>query len=110
MAITAAPPKTPTISSVMLSPASGAMVIGSTQQLSAVATYSDNSTQACVPTSWSSSTPTIAAVSSTGVVTGVAAGTSNLTAVCGGVTSTQSVMTVAVPRVKAWTMRPVTKP
>ena len=103
-------PKPPTITAVTLTPAAGAMVIGNTQQLLATATYSDASTQACVPASWSSSAPGIATVSSSGVVTGVAAGTSNVTAVCGGVTSSQSALTIAAARVKAWTMRPVTTP
>ena len=53
--------------------------IGSTAQFTCTATFSDSSTKDCTDTAtWVSFSPAVAKVSSTGVVTAVAAGTSVL--------------------------------
>lgn len=70
------------LSSIQLSisPASPSVNIGSTVTLSAKATDSSNNpTTTPGGLTWNSSTPSIATVSSAGVVTGVAAGTSTIT-------------------------------
>jgi hypothetical protein len=54
---------------------------GASAQFSAIATYADGSTKdVTANTTWSSSDQTIATVSSTGVVTGVADGSATITA------------------------------
>jgi P22 coat protein - gene protein 5/Bacterial Ig-like domain (group 2) len=65
-----------------------------TAQLTAVTNYGDDvSSNAAV--TWTSSAPAKATVSSTGLVTGVAAGTTNVTATFDGVTSANFVVTVS---------------
>ena len=86
-----------TLSSVTLATTGGvsSIVAGNTNQLIATCHYSDGSTTTCTttdshgnaPSSWSSTASTIATVSTSGLVTGVAAGSTNLTAVVAGITS-----------------------
>jgi hypothetical protein len=86
-----------TVSSVTLATTGGvsSIVAGNTNQLIATCHYSDGSTTTCTttdshgnaPSSWSSTASTIATVSTGGLVTGVAAGSTNLTAVVAGITS-----------------------
>jgi hypothetical protein len=94
-----------TLTSVTLAGTGGAttVVAGSTNQLIATCHYSDGSTTTCTttdshgnaPSSWSSTASTIATVSSGGLVTGVAAGSTNLTAVVAGITSSPA-LTITV--------------
>jgi uncharacterized protein YjdB len=81
----------PTIASVSLSPASFALAIGGTKQLSLSAVYSDHSTAVVTTAAYSSSAPSIATISDSGLVTGVAAGSATVTATAGGVSATASV-------------------
>lgn len=62
------------------------LYIGSTIQL--VATLVDSTKAYDTSVSWSSSNPSIATIASDGKVTGVALGTTTITAVCDGVTAT----------------------
>ncbi len=89
-----APTSPATITSVSVTPATIQLNLGGTQQLSAIANYSDGSAQACSATSWSSSTPANASVTAGGLVTGVQAGTSAVTAICSGTTSSQSIIQI----------------
>lgn len=74
----------PTIASLALTPLTLAVSIGAAKHVVATATYSDASTQDVTAlASWSSSAPSKAVVEY-GYVTGVAAGTSNVTATYGG--------------------------
>jgi hypothetical protein len=94
-----------TLSSVTLAGTGGAtsVVAGSTLQLVATCHYSDSSTTTCTttdshgnaPSSWASTAPTIGTVSSGGLVTGAAAGSTNLTAVVAGITSSPA-LTITV--------------
>ena len=78
--------------------------IGGTNQLRAICTYSDGSTTSCnttdshgnFVTAWTSSNPSIATVSSSGLVSGVAAGLATFTATAGGHTSAGLPLTVSV--------------
>jgi hypothetical protein len=86
-----------TLSSVSLATTGGitSLVAGQTNQLAATCHYSDGTTTSCTTTdshgnavsTWSSSATTIATVSSGGLVTGVAAGSTNLSAAVAGITS-----------------------
>ncbi|HLI77359.1 MAG TPA: Ig-like domain-containing protein [Acidobacteriaceae bacterium] len=73
----------PSLSSTYISPATAAIAIGKTAQLTVYGIYSDGSTQQVggSATSWTSSDPAVATVSSPGgLVTGVSAGTATITA------------------------------
>ncbi|WP_426197521.1 Ig-like domain-containing protein [Massilia sp. DWR3-1-1] len=74
-----------TITAIAVSPASASVPVGGSQQFIAIATYSDN-TSAVITSSaaWSSSSTAAATVLNTGVATGLAAGSSIITASAGG--------------------------
>ena len=74
-----------TVSSVTVSPSSVSLIVGQTQQLSATANYSNNSSSDVTnQATWSSSATGVATVSSAGMVTAVAQGTATITASFGG--------------------------
>jgi hypothetical protein len=65
------------------------VALGLSVQLTAIGTYSDNSTlNITSQVTWSSLTPTVGVVSSTGVASGLATGTLNAQATLGGVAGT----------------------
>jgi hypothetical protein len=78
------------VKSVSVAPATVTLDVGSTFQL--IATV--NPTTASSQLAWSSSNPAVAAVSSTGMVTGVGAGTATVSASAGGKTGSS---TISVP-------------
>ncbi|MDB5959252.1 MAG: hypothetical protein JWP59_546 [Massilia sp.] len=74
-----------TISAIAVSPATATVAVGGTQQFIAVATYSDNSTAVITSSAtWTSSNSAAATVLNTGIATGLAAGSSTITASAGG--------------------------
>ena len=82
--------------SITVNPSSPVLVAGQAAQLTAMGTYSDNSTQDLTnEVSWSSATPSIATITTAGLSTGVAPGNSTIFAVLNGVTGTR-VLTVTV--------------
>lgn len=87
-----------TVSSIAVTPATPSIAVSGTQPFTATATYSDGTTPNVTAASgvvWTSSDPTKATiVSNTGVATGVAAGTTNITAAFGGQTSLADTLTV----------------
>lgn len=86
---------TPTLTSLALSAPTMALSAGSAKKLTATGTYSDSSTaDVTALASWSSSAPAKATVEY-GYVTGVAAGTANITATYGAVTSSACAVTVS---------------
>jgi len=79
-----------TLVSITISPANHTMSIGTTQQFSATGVYSDNSTHDLTSSAtWTSSNPVVATIStvsgSLGLVTGVSAGATTVTATSGGI-------------------------
>ena len=79
----------PSLASIAISPAAPVVSLGGTQQLSAVGVLSDKSTQDLTSTvTWSSSDPTIADVSSTGLATPKSLGTTTITATSDSVSAT----------------------
>jgi len=80
--------------SVTVTPATATIDIGATQQLTAEAL--DASGSACGTVAWLSLDATVATVDANGLVTGVAAGTADVTATAGGITGT-SATTVNAP-------------
>jgi outer membrane protein assembly factor BamB len=81
-----------TLLSIAVTPSNPSIINGSTIQLTAEGTYSDNSTQLLtLQVIWSSSDNTKATVSSTGIVTAIATGSTTLTATSGNISgSTQA--------------------
>jgi len=82
----------PSVAAVVITPATASLIIGSTRTLVAEARDSlARSLTGCVPVSWSSTTPVVATVSTTGVVTAVSAGTASIQASASGVTGSASI-------------------
>ncbi len=77
----------PALVSIAVTPANPSIPVNGTQQIRAVGTYSDSSQQELTNTAtWSSSATGVASVNSSGLATGVAAGTTSITATSGSVT------------------------
>lgn len=71
--------------SVAVTPASPTVARGLTQQFTATATYSDGSAlDVSATATWASATPSVATISASGLATGVAEGTSVISALVGG--------------------------
>ncbi|MCB1190546.1 MAG: Ig-like domain-containing protein [Leptospiraceae bacterium] len=90
---------TATLVSIAISPANPTVVNGLTQQFTATGTYTDSSNQDITSSvTWSSSDVTKSTISnaggSKGLATSVSAGTSNVIATLGAVTSSPSVLTI----------------
>jgi uncharacterized protein YjdB len=89
------PPKT--LNSIAVSPASPGILVGATQQFTATASYSDNSTADVTTTvTWTSSNTAVATINTAGLATAVAAGSTTVTATLNGVSSTAT-LNVSAP-------------
>jgi hypothetical protein len=83
------------VSIAVTNPGSSSLTAAATRQFSATGTYSDASTADITSTvTWLSSAPSFATVSSTGLVTGVAAGTLNISASLGSIHSPTDALTI----------------
>ena len=71
---------TPVVTRVVVSPGTAQLTVGSSATLSASVRDQRDSAMAGKTVTWASSVPTVATVSAAGVLTGVAAGTSSVTA------------------------------
>jgi Chitobiase/beta-hexosaminidase C-terminal domain/Bacterial Ig-like domain (group 2) len=77
-----------TLTAIQINASSSSVAVGSTLQLTATGTYSDNSTQNLTnTTSWQSSNTSLATVSTGGIATGIGGGTAQITASSNGVSS-----------------------
>jgi hypothetical protein len=85
-----------TLKSIAVTPASPSIVAGNTQQFTATGTYSDSSTKNITTSvTWKSSNTAFATIGgATGLATGVAAGTTQITATQGSVVSPNDPLTV----------------
>ncbi len=93
------PTPTPTVTSVSVSPTTASIPSGASQQFTASATYSNGTTGPLSSgVNWSSSNTAAATVSSTGLATGVAGGSTTIKATADGFTATAT-LTVAAPAV-----------
>ncbi len=87
-----------TLTGIDVTPTSPSIVAGSTLQMSAKGSYSDGSTANITSTvTWTSGTPAKATVSSSGLVSAVAAGSSVITATLGAISGTDTVTITAAP-------------
>jgi len=78
------------LNSIAITPASSSVAKGLTQQMVATGTYSDGSSQVIIASTvtWSSSSTSVATISSSGVVMGVSTGNTTITATSGSITGT----------------------
>ena len=95
-------PVMPTLTSIAITPAPASVAAGATVQFVATGTYSDNSKVVVTSTvSWSSASTATATINASGLATGVAIGTSAITASLGTVTSPAVTLTVTAPLLKS---------
>ncbi len=86
---------TKVLQSIAVTPANPTIAAGATQQFTATGTYSDGSTGNITATvTWASATTSVATIASGGLATGVAKGSSNITASLSGITSPAALLTV----------------
>ena len=93
------PDTSPTISSIAISRSViTALAVGSTQQFTATALYTDGKiVDVTAQATWASSNPSIATVSSTGLATGVSPGKASISAFYSGVNSMAISLTIVSP-------------
>lgn len=97
----------PTVQTVTVTPATATLTaVGQTRAMAAEVRLSNGAVGAQTPT-WSSTNTSVATVSTTGVVSAVASGQTNIVATVGTVTG-QAAITVALPVVQTVTVSPAT--
>ena len=90
-------PPPPTLVSIAVAPATATVTVGATQQYTATGTYSNNSTALITNgVTWSSSSPAFGTVAASGMATGVAPGSTTITATSGAL-SGNAVLNVTAP-------------
>jgi len=95
------------LTSIAVTPASPSVAKGLAQQFTATGTYTDGSTaDLTTQVTWASATPAVGTINSSGLATGVAQGTSVITATLGTVASPGDTLTVTVPRVASVALVP----
>jgi uncharacterized protein YjdB len=97
---------TSTVASITISPTSGSVSVNGSQTFAATALDSNGQTVTGQTFTWASSNTAIATITSAGVATGVAAGSSQITASDAGVTSTAATLTVS-PAIASVTLSPL---
>jgi uncharacterized protein YjdB len=99
--VTVSAPTTGTVQTISVSPSTATLNVGGTTSLSATARDGNGNVLTGVPITWQTGDGTVATVSSSGVVTGVAPGSVAITARSGSVTgsATITVQLAAVARI-----------
>lgn len=105
----------PILSTITVNPPTPSISQGATQQMTATATYQDGTTSTLTggtscsgnTVCWSSSDTTIATITTSGVLTGVAQGTSTISAASGAVTGTTTA-NIVLGDVTGLTLSPTT--
>jgi|GEM_PF-1148487 len=96
----------PVVVSIAVTPVNPGLAKGLTQQFTAIGTYSDQTTQDLTSlVSWTSATPSIAGISTGGLASGAALGTSTITAALGSVSGSTD-LTVTAPVVLSIAVAP----
>jgi uncharacterized protein YjdB len=96
-----------TLLSIAITPASPSLGVGAAQQLTATGTYSDATKQNITAlVTWASGTTSVATVTPGGLLSGVAAGTSAITATSGSVAGTTTATVTPAPVAGALTIFP----
>ncbi|MGN6593688.1 MAG: Ig-like domain-containing protein, partial [Terriglobales bacterium] len=97
---------TPTLASITVSPAAPSIAVGATQAFTAAAKDSTGAAMTGLTFTWTSSNTAVATITSAGVATAVAAGTTQITAKSGSITSAAVTLTVTPPPVASITVAP----
>ena len=88
----------PTLSSVAISPAGPTLAAGATLQLTATGAYSDGtSREVTAQVAWASSSASVATIGAGGLATGVAPGTTTISAALGAVSGSTTITVQAAP-------------
>ena len=87
----------PTLVSITVTPANPSIAVGTTEQFSAIGTFSDSSTQIPSLVTWSSSSEPVATISNTGLATSFATGTTLITASSGSVSNSTTLTVTLQP-------------
>src|ERR1700733_5279889 len=96
-----------TLTSIAVTPANPAITKGATEQFTATGNYSDGSQQNLSSTvTWTSSSTTVASISSVGLATGVGTGNTTIQAASGSI-SGSTVLTVTPPLLVSLAVTPV---
>lgn len=100
---------TKTLQSIAVAPTTASIAVAATEQFAATGTYSDGST-ANVTTSvtWTSSSPSVATINSSGLATGVAGGSTTVTAALSGITSNGATLSVTAKTLTSIGVTPTT--
>lgn len=86
------------LSGISVSPGNASIFIGTSQQFSALGTYSDGSTQDLTSAvSWSSSASSVATINATGLASAAASGTTTISAASAGMSGNAVLSVQAVP-------------
>lgn len=85
------------IASILLTPPTSSLIVGQSLQLAATPRDSNGTALAARALSWTSNSPTVASVSSTGLVTALSAGTATITAAAEGKSATSRITVSLVP-------------
>jgi hypothetical protein len=97
-----------TLTGISLTPLNPVIVIGAQQQFKATGTFSDGSTQNLTTLmTWSSSQPSISSIGTTGIATGLGAGTSTISAKYGSITKSTT-LTVSGATLTSLAVSPAT--
>src|SRR5205823_2639276 len=84
------------LSSIVVSPSASTLPVNTAQQFTAIGNYSDGSSADLTSgVTWTSSSPSVATINSSGVATTVAAGQTTITATIGAWTDTSTLTVVA---------------
>jgi uncharacterized protein YjdB len=95
--VTAAPPPPQVVTTVTVSPTSESIAVGASTTLSATVKDAQGNVMTGQTISWSTSNAGAATVNSSGVVTGVSAGSATITATTSGKSGTSSITVTAPP-------------
>ena len=80
--------------SIAISPSNPFLAVGTTEQLTATGVYTDGSRDLTGSVTWTSSEPSVATIDGMGLASGLALGSSVITASLGGITSSPSILDV----------------
>ena len=90
-----------TVVLVTVSPTAPVLLVGSTQQLTAIVRDANRNVLSGRTITWSSSVPGIASVSASGLVTGLNVGASTVTATVEGINGSSSITTLNAPQISS---------
>src|SRR5205823_5054271 len=101
------PPPTASLTFLQVTPGNASVAASSTQQFSATGKYSDGSSRDLTAlVTWGSSSTAVATVDANGLVTAVAAGSTNISATLGSISNSTS-LTVTAPTISSISVTPV---